>query len=181
CGGTKPPRGNTDPRPAPALSLNRSKTYTATVETSCGAITVELADDERPQTVNSFVSLARSGFYDGLTFHRVKGDFVVQGGDPAGNGTGGPGYNVTEAPAAGTKYPRGTVAMAKGGVEPAGTFGSQFFFVSGAEGEALPPLYAMLGRVRDGIEVLDRVEAVPVEGERPLQTIYIVKISITES
>ncbi|MGH7425910.1 MAG: peptidylprolyl isomerase, partial [Candidatus Methylomirabilales bacterium] len=63
----------------------------------------------------------------------------------------------------------------------AGTFGSQFFFVSGAEGEALPPLYAMLGRVRDGIEVLDRVEAVPVEGERPLQTIYIVKISITES
>lgn len=188
CGGAVPPARDDIPEQTepPPMTIDAAKTYTATIETSCGDITVELAGDTSPQTVNSFVFLARQGFFDGLTFHRVVAGFAIQGGDPNGDGTGGPGYKVTEAPPADTTYLRGIVAMAKGAAEPAGTSGSQFFIVPG-EDAGLPPEYAVLGRVTEGLEVLERIEQVPTaeqsSGEKslPLQTIYIVRITIVES
>jgi cyclophilin family peptidyl-prolyl cis-trans isomerase len=192
CGGAKPPKGNTTPATSsPPMTVDKSKTYTATIETSCGKIVIALAAGSSPQTVNSFVSLARRGFYDGLTFHRIVPGFAIQGGDPKGDGSGGPGYSVTEAPPALTKYQNGTVAMAKAGAEPAGASGSQFFIVPGDKAASLngtaqsPAAYAVLGTVTSGSEVLTKIEAVPRstsgEGSTPLQTIYIVKITITES
>lgn len=186
CGGEaiereSPPPTFTEP---PAMSIDTSKTYTATIQTSCGTVVVELADDQSPNTVNSFVFLAREGFYDGLIFHRVVPGFAVQGGDPQGTGSGGPGYKVVDVPPTGFKYVQGTVAMAKGGQEPPGTSGSQFFLVPGSEAESLPPDYAVLGKVVSGLEVLEEIQSVPTgepTGERPVDTVHIVKITIEES
>lgn len=181
CGGEKPPAATPGQfATPPTMAIDQSKTYTATIETSCGTIAIELADDAAPQTVNSFVFLARQGFFDGLIFHRVDPGFVVQGGDPEGTGGGGPGYKVTEPPPPDTRYVTGTVAMAKGGAEPAGTSGSQFFVVTGERGEALPPEYALLGKVTSGLDVLPEIEGIPRAGERPRRTVYIEKITIAE-
>ena len=117
----------------PRCALDADKTYTATVETSCGTFAIELDSRRRPKTGGSFVTLARDGFYDGLGFHRIVPGFVIQGGDPNGDGTGGPGYKMRERAADDVVYSEGVVAMAKGGDEPAGTSGSQFFVVTGAD------------------------------------------------
>ncbi len=127
----------------PALTIDPSKTYTALVNTSCGPITVTLDAEAAPTAVNNFVSLAKSGFYDGTPWHRAAKDFVIQGGDPKGDGTGGPGYSVVgETPK--DNYPVGAVAAAKSGNAPAGDFGSQFFIVIGSQGASLPNDYALL-------------------------------------
>jgi peptidyl-prolyl cis-trans isomerase B (cyclophilin B) len=186
CGGEKIERPSPPPSfsEAPPMSIDKAKTYIAKMETSCGTIQIQLADDESPQTVNSFVFLARQGFYDGLIFHRVVKEFAVQGGDPQGTGSGGPGYKVTEAPPPNFKYVKGTVAMAKAGAEPDGTSGSQFFIVPGDGASSLPAQYAVLGKTTDGIDVLDKIQAIPVggdTGELPVQTVYIVKVTIEES
>lgn len=186
CGGKDVKRASPAPTftEPPPNSIDKAKTYKAKIETSCGTIEVQLADDESPQTVNSIVFLARQGFYDGLIFHRVVKDFAIQGGDPQGSGSGGPGYKVTEAPPAGFQYVKGSVAMAKAGNEPAGTSGSQFFIVPGDGALSLPPDYALVGRVTSGLDVLDKIQAVPTggdTGELPVQTVYIVKITIEES
>lgn len=179
--------GETSDVPLPAMTIDTAKTYSATIETSEGTIVVDLDAETSPCTVNSFVSLARGGFFDGLTFHRIVPGFAIQGGDPKGDGSGGPGYKVTEAPPPETKYERGIVAMAKSGADPAGASGSQFFIVPGDAGTSLngtaenPAQYALLGRVREGLEVLAKIEARPLEGERPVEPITIVKITITES
>lgn len=172
----------------PPMTIEQDKTYRAIIETSCGTITIELADDESPQTVNSFVFLARDGFFDGLTFHRVVAGFAIQGGDPAGDGSGGPGYQVTEPPPEGFTYERGVVAMAKAGPEPDGTSGSQFFIVPGDGASELPPIYALLGRVVEGEDVLAMIEQVPTgprpsggEQSLPLEIIHIIKVTIEES
>lgn len=175
----------------PPMSIDESKTYKATLETSEGSIVLELADDTSPCTVNSFVFLARRGFYDGLTFHRVVPGFAIQGGDPKGDGTGGPGYQVIEAPPALTKYAKGTVAMAKAPNDPAGASGSQFFIVPGDAAASLdgtaesPAQYALLGKVLEGIDVLAKIEAVPrgegAGSETPSRPITIVKVTITET
>lgn len=172
---------------APPMSIDSSKSYVARIETSCGEVVVDLAEDKSPTTVNSFVFLARAGFYDGLTFHRVVKDFAIQGGDPTGDGSGGPGYKVEEAPPADFKYAKGVVAMAKTQEELAGTSGSQFFIVPGEGAGDLPPDFAFLGTVISGLEVLDLIVAVPTvagpSGEQsvPAQKIYIEKITIEES
>lgn len=170
---------------APSVKLNPSKRYTATLQTNCGTITIALSVKRAPKTVASFVALARSGFYDGLTFHRIARaagtDFVVQGGDPTGTGNGGPGYTITETPPRGARYTRGVVAMAKTEVEPAGTSGSQFFIVTASDSR-LPPLYAILGHVTHGEQAVSRIAAAPADVQQfPTFPIVIKRATIKTS
>jgi cyclophilin family peptidyl-prolyl cis-trans isomerase len=123
--------------------------------TSCGAFTVTF-DPQSPKTAASMQYLAEQGVYDGTGFHRIVPGFVIQGGDPAGDGTGGPGYSVTEAPPKNAQYTEGVVAMAKSGSEPPGTSGSQFFVVTG-KNAGLPPDYAIAGKVTDGMDTVQRI------------------------
>ena len=123
--------------------------------TSCGSFTVTF-DENSPKTAASMEYLAEEGVYDGTGFHRIVPGFVIQGGDPAADGTGGPGYSVTEAPAKDAAYTEGVVAMAKSGTEAPGTSGSQFFVVTGGDA-GLPPDYAIAGTVTDGMDTVQRI------------------------
>jgi peptidyl-prolyl cis-trans isomerase B (cyclophilin B) len=163
----------------PDLQLESAKTYLATVETSCGTFVIQLDPKRAPKTGGSFVALARDGFYDGLGFHRIAPGFVIQGGDPAGNGSGGPGYKIREKPPKDIVYSEGTVAMAKGGNDPAGTSGSQFFVVTGGNAN-LPPDYALLGKVTKGLDVTHRIEDLASTSDGPpSRPVVIKKISIS--
>src|SRR4051794_1065200 len=144
----------------PKEKLQAGKTYVAQVITSCGEFDITLDAKQAPRTGGSFKYLADKGFYDGLIFHRIVPDFVIQGGDPAGNGTGGPGYSVVEPPPKDLAYTRGVVAMAKTQSEAPGTSGSQFFVVTGEDAQ-LPPEYALVGKVTKGLDVVDKIAAVP--------------------
>lgn len=187
CGGKVPKAAEVEKKTykkPPKMTIDSKKTYTATVKTSCGTIVFRLDQKLAPNTVNSFVFLAGKHFFDGLIFHRIHKDFVIQGGDPTGSGSGGPGYKTVDAPPEGSKYPVGVVAMAKGGDEPAGSSGSQFFIVIGQEA-ALPADYAIIGKVVKGQDVAEKIGALPIEGGatdgRPAQTVYINKITIKVS
>lgn len=149
----------------------------AIVRTSCGDFTIDLAERRAPRTVESFVFLAEEGFYDDLTFHRVAPGFVIQGGDPLGSGTGGPGYSVDEEPPPNLAYTKGVVAMAKSSAEPPGRSGSQFFVVL-APDAGLPPEYALVGRVAEGMGVVERIGSLGTPAEEPEQTVLIEEISI---
>ena len=139
---------------APPMCIDSKKTYTATLETDAGNIEIALDAKKAPKTVNNFVVLSRYHFYDGLTFHRVITNFMAQGGDPEGNGTGGPGYTFEdELPKKGA-YKVGSVAMANSGPD---TNGSQFFIITGQAGVSLPPDYSLFGQVTDGQDVLQRI------------------------
>jgi peptidyl-prolyl cis-trans isomerase B (cyclophilin B) len=175
------PKGEGD-LPRPREQLERGTTYVATVATSCGDFEITLDPRDAPRTGGSFKSLADEGFYDGTTFHRIAAGFVIQGGDPQGNGQGGPGYSVVEAPPEDLVYENGVVAMAKTATEEPGTSGSQFFVVT-AEDAQLPPEYALLGRVTTGMEVVDRIAAVETDPatEMPVSPVVIESISVTES
>ncbi|MCW3034995.1 MAG: peptidyl-prolyl cis-trans isomerase (rotamase) - cyclophilin family, partial [Actinobacteria bacterium] len=185
CSTTKPARGGTVSQSTPPpMTVSPSKTYTATIVTSCGTVVVALDAKDSPNTVNSFAYLASKGFYDGLTFHRVAKDFAVQGGDPAGTGSGGPGYSVQDNVPAGVTYTMGTVAMAKTGSEPPGTAGSQFFIVPTAgASRGYTPDYAILGHVTSGQDAVTKMNALaPASGDGPpVQPIYIEKITVTSS
>jgi peptidyl-prolyl cis-trans isomerase B (cyclophilin B) len=146
-----------DKSKAELANFEDGKTYEIVVDTSKGSFTFELATKTSPCTTASIAGLVEKGFFDGLTFHRIVPGFVIQGGDPAGDGTGGPGYSTVDAPPQDTKYVKGLVAMAKAGNEPAGTSGSQFFVVTGAD-VGLPPDYAVLGNVTDGIDVVEKID-----------------------
>jgi peptidyl-prolyl cis-trans isomerase B (cyclophilin B) len=172
--------------PPPRLKLDPRRTYRAVVDTSCGSFTITLDVGRSPRTAASFVYLARHGFYDGLTFHRVVRGFVIQGGDPLGTGSGGPGYHVVEPPPQGTRYTRGVVAMAKTEAERPGTSGSQFYVVTGEDAQ-LPADYALVGRVTAGQQVADAIELVPAyqgsdptRQDRPLAPVVIEKVTIQE-
>jgi len=159
--------------------LDAAKTYTATVRTMLGTFAFTLDVKDSPCTTASFAHLARGGFFDGLTFHRIVRGFVIQGGDPNGNGTGGPGYTVVDTPPADAKYLRGVVAMAKTGTEPPGTAGSQFFVVTGADA-GLPPDYALLGKVTSGLDVVERIGRVRTDPttEQPLRRVVIRHLTV---
>lgn len=168
-------------RSPPSFQLSPAKTYVATLETTCGTFKITLDSKQAPKTGGSFVSLARKGFYDGLTFHRIVHGFVIQGGDPTGSGSGGPGYSVRERPPRDLVYSDGTVAMAKTGLERAGTSGSQFFVVTGPDAE-LEPVYALLGRVTDGLDVAHQLQNVETNtNDGPFTPIVIKKVTISES
>jgi cyclophilin family peptidyl-prolyl cis-trans isomerase len=172
------PTATDDGSPAP---LDASKTYVATVSTSMGDFEITLDPKQAPKTGGSFKSLADKGFYDNLTFHRVVPGFVIQGGDPNGDGTGGPDYSVEEAPPQDLAYTKGVVAMAKTGAEPAGTSGSQFFVVT-ADDAQLPPDYALLGKVTKGQDVVDKIGKVKTDpNEKPLKPVTIKSIKVAES
>jgi peptidyl-prolyl cis-trans isomerase B (cyclophilin B) len=187
CGGTVPAAASkkkpTYKKP-PKMTIDVRKTYTATMVTSCGTIEMKLDPKLAPNTVNSFVFLVRQHFYDGLIFHRIARDFVIQGGDPTGTGSGGPGYQTVDAPPKGSTYPAGTVAMAKGTDQPAGTSESQFFIVTG-KNPSLSPDYAIIGTVVKGQDVADKIGTLPIQNGasdgKPVQTVYIVKITIKVS
>lgn len=167
--------------PRPDESLDPARTYVAEVVTSCGTFEITLDADRAPRTGGSFKSLAGEGVFDNTTFHRISPGFVIQGGDPQGDGTGGPGYSVREQPPEDLTYTRGVVAMAKTAAEPAGTSGSQFFVVT-AEDAMLPPDYALLGEVTEGMDVVDRIAAVPTDPatEQPESPVVIRSISVSE-
>jgi peptidyl-prolyl cis-trans isomerase B (cyclophilin B) len=167
-------------RPPSKLS---SKTASVVMQTTCGSFTITLAVDQAPKTAASFATLVKRGFYNSLTIHRIAtdpsgGPFVIQGGDPLGNGLGGPGYSVREKPPAGTRYLKYTVAMAKTASEPAGTSGSQFFVVTGADA-GLSPQYAVVGKVTSGQDIVDRIASVPTgNNEQPIVPIVIERATL---
>lgn len=161
----------------PAMTIDLSKLYTAAIETSAGSITVELYPAHAPQTVNNFVFLAREGFYDGVIFHRTISGFMIQGGDPTGTGTGGPGYRFRDEFHDKTTYDRGTVAMANAGPN---TNGSQFFICHDNVG--LPNAYTIFGEVTDGMDVVDVIAEAPTGAQdRPIEPVSINSVTITES
>jgi peptidyl-prolyl cis-trans isomerase B (cyclophilin B) len=162
---------------APKQTVKRGEKLTAVVATSCGTFEIALDSNRAPKTVNSFAYLAEKGFYDDLTFHRIVPEFVIQGGDPLGTGTGGPGYKVLEKPPPNLAYTKGIVAMAKSSAEPPGTSGSQFFVVTGADA-GLPPEYALVGKVDKGFDVVARIGTLGTPAEKPKQTVLIEKITI---
>jgi peptidyl-prolyl cis-trans isomerase B (cyclophilin B) len=153
----------------PPMSIDESKTYRVTVETSKGPVVMDLMPSLAPKTVNNFVYLARQGYYDGLTFHRYVENFVIQGGDPTGTGSGGPGYKFEDEPVKGS-YREGAVAMANSGPN---TNGSQFFICNSDCQQKLTPSYNHFGYVVDGIDVVkqlrrgDKMVTLTVEEREP--------------
>jgi cyclophilin family peptidyl-prolyl cis-trans isomerase len=146
----------------PTEQLDPSRSYTVSLATNCGPIVIQLAVKEAPKTTASFAHLVQIGYYNDLTFHRVVPAFVIQGGDPAGNGTGGPSWSIVEPPPANLRYTKGVVAMAKGGTAPSGTSSSQFFIVTGARVN-LPPVYALVGHVVGSERAVEAISRVPTE------------------
>jgi cyclophilin family peptidyl-prolyl cis-trans isomerase len=178
CNDTKPSNEPTKERwsSPPPMEIDPAKKYTATIDTSCGKITVDLDAKGAPKTVNNFVFLAKKKFYDGLTFHRVVKDFVIQGGDPEGTGSGGPGYQFEdELPQDG--YKLGSLAMANSGPN---TNGSQWFIVTGPEGTQLPNNYSRFGMVTGGLDVAQKLESFADPQQKPTRPLYIFSITIKE-
>ncbi len=173
CGGGKEKATSTD-------AFDPSTTYRLVLETNKGSFTIELDQKLAPNTVKSLVKLARDGFFDGTKFHRVVPGFVIQGGDPTGTGTGGPGYSTVDAPPSDAKYTRGVVAMAKTGTEAPGTAGSQFFVVTG-EDIGLPAEYAIVGKVTAGMKTVDAIEALGTGDGPPSTPVVIKRATVQES
>jgi cyclophilin family peptidyl-prolyl cis-trans isomerase len=191
CGASAPP-GAGKPKPQfagpPPMKIDLKKTYTATIETSCGTIVIQLDAITAPKTVNSFVFLAEHGYFDGQYIHRLDSTIdVIQGGDPTGTGSGGPGYSIPDELNGKESYGPGVLAMANAGPN---TGGSQFFLISGKNGHNLDanPNYTIFGHVIKGLDVAKRIQQLPIQdpnpsagiaGQRPTQAIYIDKVTIT--
>ena len=159
------------------MVIDPEKRYTATMVTSHGTMVIALDPLAAPKTVNSFVFLARYHYYDDVIFHRIIPGFVLQGGDPGGDGRGGPGYKFAdELPKAG-QYQLGSLAMANAGPN---TNGSQFFVISGADGVRLPPQYALFGAVVSGGDVVTAIDALGTRSGKPTETVTIESVTITE-
>jgi cyclophilin family peptidyl-prolyl cis-trans isomerase len=163
---------------APPMIIDTDKTYTATMVTSKGTLEIVLDALGAPNTVNSFVFLARWHYYDGIVFHRVIPGFVLQGGDPTGTGAGGPGYKFKDELPKPGRYELGSLAMANAGPH---TNGSQFFVISGPDGIRLPPLYALFGKVVKGLDVVETINAIGTPSGKPREDVVIESVTITES
>ena len=151
---------------------------TATMKTTEGTITFELFDEDAPKTVENFCKLAGDGFYDGLTFHRIIKDFMIQGGCPQGTGNGGPGYSF-EDEFNSHKIVRGALAMANAGPN---TNGSQFFIVTADACPWLDGKHTVFGQVTDGIDVVDRLDGVDTDGgDRPTEPVGIASIELSQN
>ena len=160
----------------PALAIDPKKTYTATIETTAGTMNVEFFPEDAPNTVNNFVFLAREGYYEDVIFHRVIPGFMIQGGDPTGTGSGGPGYKFKDEPVT-KKYTRGILAMANAGPN---TNGSQFFIMHADYG--LPPSYTIFGQLTSGEDVLDTIATAPKGSQdRPTAPVKMTKVTIGEA
>jgi peptidyl-prolyl cis-trans isomerase B (cyclophilin B) len=166
-----------DLRP-PKARAAPSKPLSAVVETSCGDFRIALATTRAPKTTGSFVHLARHRVYEDTPFHYMD-RAVIQGGDPRGNGTGGPGYFIDEPPPPNLAYTRGTVAMARTEVEPPGRSGSQFFVVTAADA-GLAPTLALLGRITEGMDVVDRIRSLRGAGDKPRAPVVIERVTLSD-
>jgi len=162
------------------LKLDPAKTYRLVFETNCGTFTITLDQKLAPNATASLVSLANRGFFDDTFFHRIVPGFVIQGGDPTGSGSGGPGYETHDKVAADASYVHGVVAMAKAGTEAAGTAGSQFFVVTGPDAQ-LQPDYAVVGKVTDGLDVVDKIGKLGNASEQPTRAVVISKVKVETS
>lgn len=164
-----------------AMEIDSAKNYQATLKTSAGDIVVALNAKATPITVNNFVTLAKKNFYNNTIFHRVLKGFMIQGGDPKGDGTGGPGYTFADEPFQG-EYTRGTIAMANAGPN---TNGSQFFIMHADY--ALPKNYVIFGKVTSGLEVVDKIAEAPVtmsrsgEPSTPITPVTVTSVTIEEN
>lgn len=159
---------------APELTIDLDKNHTATIDTNHGPIEIELDAVRSPQTVNNFVFLANDGYYDGVVFHRVIENFMIQGGDPTGSGMGGPGYKFRDELEGEGGYTRGTIAMANSGPN---TNGSQFFICH--VDASLPHSYTIFGKVTSGMEVVDSIATTPTDGsDRPHDEVLINKVTV---
>jgi cyclophilin family peptidyl-prolyl cis-trans isomerase len=167
----------------PAMKVDPSKTYTATLKTNKGTITAELYPQDAPVAVNNFVCLAEDGYYNNTPFHRIVSGFVIQGGDPTGTGSGGPGYQFNDEPVA-KDYEKGILAMANAGPN---TNGSQFFIVLEDLRGRLPKNYTIFGRVASGQDVVDAIANTPTavgrSGEKstPTEPVTLESVNISES
>ena len=161
----------------PPMVIDTAKRYTATMVTSHGTMVIELDPLAAPKTVNSFVFLARYHYYDGVIFHRIIPGFVLQGGDPTGTGTGGPGYKFADELPAPGRYQVGSLAMANAGPN---TNGSQFFIISGSDGVRLPPQYALFGAVVSGGDVVTKIDALGTRSGKPTEDVVIESVTIAE-
>lgn len=161
----------------PKMTIDKTKKYSATLKTEKGDIVIQLNAADTPITVNNFVTLAKKGFYNNTIFHRTIKDFMIQGGDPTGTGTGGPGYRFDDEPFVG-EYTRGTIAMANAGPD---TNGSQFFIMH--KDVPLQKDYVIFGKVIKGIETVDAIAEAPTEpsGERstPVTPVKILSVTIS--
>ena len=169
-----------EPAEAPSEPLEHGKTFKLAFETSCGSFTITLDTELAPNTAASLVALANDGYFDDTIFHRVAPGFVIQGGDPTQSGSGGPGYSTVDAPPNDASYVKGDVAMAKTELEAAGTSGSQFFVVT-ADENGLTPDYAIVGKVTEGIDSIERIEALGVGDGPPSQPVVVSSVTVTES
>lgn len=162
----------------PKMTIDKNKKYTALMETTMGDITIELNAKQTPVTVNNFVYLAKKKFYNNVIFHRVIKGFMIQGGDPTGTGSGGPGYRFADEKFDG-EYTRGTIAMANAGPN---TNGSQFFIMH--KDNPLPKAYVIFGKVIKGIETVDAIADAPMqpggEGSTPVDPVKILSVTISE-
>ena len=163
--------------PAPKQTVKRGEALTAEVKTSCGSFEIALDSKHAPKTVNSFVYLAREGFYEGLDFYKAISGFAIYGGDPQGDGSGGPGYSVVEPPPADTKYRRRVVAMVREANRPPGSSGSQFFVAISTE-TGLPPDFALLGRVTGAWGAVARINKLATPEQKTAQPVLIEKITV---
>jgi cyclophilin family peptidyl-prolyl cis-trans isomerase len=167
----------------PAMRIDQAKTYSGSLETNKGTIQVELFPDDAPVTVNNFVCLAEDGYFNHTPLHRIVKGFVIQGGDPTGTGSGGPGYKFADEPV-NRDYERGTLAMANAGPN---TNGSQFFIVLDDLRGKLPKNYTIFGRVTEGMDVVDAIAKTPTrtgrsgENSTPTEPVTLEKVTISES
>jgi len=162
----------------PPMSIDTAKRYTATMVTSKGTMTIALDALAAPRTVNSFVFLARYHYFDGIVFHRVIPGFVLQGGDPTGTGTGGPGYKFADELPLPGRYELGSLAMANAGPD---TNGSQFFVISGPDGMRLPPSYSLFGKVVSGLDVVATIDGLGSRSGKPTEKVTITSVTIAEA
>jgi cyclophilin family peptidyl-prolyl cis-trans isomerase len=161
----------------PPMCINPDHRYTAEMVTSKGTLVIALDAASAPKTVNSFVFLARYHYYEGIVFHRVIPGFMLQGGDPTGTGSGGPGYRFDDELPKPGRYEIGSVAMANAGPN---TNGSQFFVISGPSGVRLPPQYSLFGKTVKGLDVVTSIEAVGSSSGKPSERVVIESVTITE-
>jgi cyclophilin family peptidyl-prolyl cis-trans isomerase len=162
----------------PPTVIDTARTYKATMVTSKGTLHLVLDPLAAPVTVNSFVFLARWHYFDGIVFHRVIPGFVLQGGDPTGTGSGGPGYQFADELPKPGRYELGSLAMANAGPH---TNGSQFFVISGPDGMKLPPLYSLFGKVVSGLDVVQTINDIGTKSGKPTERVVIESVEVTES
>jgi cyclophilin family peptidyl-prolyl cis-trans isomerase len=160
------------------MCIDPAKRYTADMVTSRGTIRIALDPVSAPKTVNNFVVLARYHYYDGIVFHRVIPGFVLQGGDPKGTGTGGPGYKFEDELPKPGRYELGSLAMANAGPN---TNGSQFFIISGPQGVRLPPNYSLFGKAVSGLDVVAAIDSIGTQSGTPKERVVIQSVTITEA